>query len=98
MLLQDGEGFIFPLSPLGRARLNDLIEQVVVGCGVGEECLAAGDGEGEDVQEGVDGVMDGGKGGEFGGVGCQEAEEGEEGAPEVGPVVWEAGAGPGEVG
>ena len=32
------------------------------------------------------------------GVGGQEAHEGEEGLPEKGPVVWEAGAGCGEVG
>lgn len=35
-------------------RLDELVEKVVVGCGVGEEVLAAGEGECKDVDEDVD--------------------------------------------
>ena len=69
------------------ARLDKLVEEVVVGGCIGEEGLARAEGEGDEVHEG------GQQGGEVRkrlyvcDVGGEEADEGEEGAPELGPVV-----------
>lgn len=63
------------------ARFDEFVEEVVVGCGVWEECVAGGDTKGEEVHEGGGENVDVGAAGEVRGVGGEEAHQGEEGAP-----------------
>lgn len=79
VLLELGEGL---------ARLDDLVEEVVVGGRGGEEGLARGEGEGDEVDDVVEEGLDVGEVLEVGGILREEADEREEGAEELGPVVF----------
>lgn len=80
------------------ACFDELVEEVVVSGGIGKEVFAAGKGEGEEVGEEGDHFGGAVQGPDVRDVGGEEAEEGEEGAPELGPVVGDTDFGSAEVG
>lgn len=78
--------------------LDELVEEIVVGGRVGEEGVAGGDAECDQVDQRGGECVDVWASGEVGGVGGEEAHEGEQRTPEFRPVVVEADFVHGEVG